>query len=180
LLRNSQSARSRVLLIIAVLVASTTAGFARGLKSSTIDSAVYRELQLFGEVLQRVRSDYVEKPDDSKLVEAAINGMLSSLDPHSYYLNPQALREMQVQTSGKFGGLGLEVTIEDGLIKVISSIDGTPAARAGLQSGDVITSLNKKAVRGLTLQEAVNKMRGTPRAPITLTIIRKVLTTRSK
>jgi carboxyl-terminal processing protease len=173
LLRNSQSARSRVLLIIAVLVASTTAGFARGLKSSTIDSAVYRELQLFGEVLQRVRSDYVEKPDDSKLVEAAINGMLSSLDPHSYYLNPQALREMQAQTSGKFGGLGLEVTMEDGLIKVISSIDGTPAARAGLQSGDVITSLNKKEVRGLTLQEAVDKMRGTPRAPITLTIVRK-------
>jgi carboxyl-terminal processing protease len=173
LLRNSQSARSRVLLIIAVLVVSTTAGFARGLTRPRIDSESYRELQLFGEVLQRVRSDYVEKPDDSKLVEAAINGMLSSLDPHSYYLNPQALREMQVQTSGKFGGLGLEVTMEDGLIKVISSIDGTPAARAGLQSGDVITSLNKKEVRGLTLQEAVDKMRGAPRAPITLTIVRK-------
>ena len=120
-----------------------------------------------------MRSDYVEKPDDSKLIEAAINGMLSSLDPHSYYLNPKDLREMQAQTSGKFGGLGLEVTMQDGLIKVVSPIDGTPAARAGLQSDDVITSLDKKPVGGLTLQEAVDKMRGPPRAPITLTIVRK-------
>jgi len=156
-----------------VLVASTTVSLARGLTSSTIDSEFYRELELFGEVLQRVRSDYVEKPDDSKLIEAAINGMLSSLDPHSYYLNPQALREMRVQTSGEFGGLGLEVTMEKGLIKVVSPIDGTPAARAGLHSGDVITSLDQKQVHGLTLQEAVDKMRGAPRAPITLTIVRE-------
>ena len=133
----------------------------------------YRQFQLFGEVLEYVRSDYVEKPDDSKLIEAAINGMLSSLDPHSYYLNPKDLREMQAQTSGKFGGLGLEVTMQDGLIKVVSPIDGTPAARAGLQSDDVITSLDKKPIGGLTLQEAVDKMRGPPRAPITLTIVRK-------
>jgi carboxyl-terminal processing protease len=154
-------------------MASTTISLAGGPTSSTIASEFYRELELFGEVLQRVRSDYVEKPDDSKLTEAAINGMLSSLDPHSYYLNPQALREMQVQTSGEFGGLGLEVTMKDGLIKVVSPIDGTPAARAGLHSGDVITSLDKKEVRGLTLQEAVEKMRGAPRAPITLTIVRE-------
>ena len=96
-----------------------------------------------------MRSDYVEKPDDSKLIEAAINGMLNSLDPHSYYLNPKALREMQAQTSGQFGGLGLEVTMEDGLIKIVSPIDGTPAARAGVQSGDVITSLDKKPIGGL-------------------------------
>ncbi|MGB6196676.1 MAG: S41 family peptidase, partial [Methyloceanibacter sp.] len=169
----SQSARSGVLLIVAVLVGSTTVSLAGGLTRPRIDSEFYRELELFGEVLQRVRSDYVEKPDDSKLIEAAINGMLSSLDPHSYYLNPQALREMRVQTSGEFGGLGLEVTMEKGLIKVVSPIDGTPAARAGLHSGDVITSLDKKEIRGLTLQEAVDKMRGAPRAPITLTIVRE-------
>ena len=99
--------------------------------------------------------------------------MLTSLDPHSYYLNPKALREMQAQTSGQFGGLGLEVTMEDGLIKIVSPIDGTPAARAGLRSGDLITSLDKKQIFGLTLQEAVDKMRGPPRAPITLTIVRK-------
>ena len=146
---------------------------ARNLTNSTTNSELYRQLQLFGEVLERVRSDYVEKPDDSKLIEAAINGMLMSLDPHSYYLNPRELREMQVQTSGEFGGLGLEVTMQDGVIKVVSPIDGTPAARAGLQSGDLITSLDKKQVLGLTLQEAVDKMRGPPRAPITLTIVRK-------
>jgi carboxyl-terminal processing protease len=131
-----------VFLIITVLVASTTVSLARGLTSSPHHSELYRQLQLFGEVLQRVRSDYVEKPDDSKLIDAAINGMLSSLDPHSYYLNPTALREMQVQTSGEFGGLGLEVTMEDGLVRVVSPIDGTPAARAGLHSGDVITSVD--------------------------------------
>jgi carboxyl-terminal processing protease len=162
-----------VLLIITVLVASTTVSLSRGRTNSPPDSEFYRELQLFGEVLQRVRSDYVEKPDDSKLIDAAINGMLSSLDPHSYYLNPTELREMQVQTSGEFGGLGLEVTMEDGLIKVVSPIASTPAARAGLHSGDVITSLDKKQVRGLTLQEAVDKMRGPPRVPITLTIVRE-------
>ena len=173
MLRKSQAAPFVVLLIITVLVASTTVSLSRGLTNSPPDSEFYRELQLFGEVLQRVRSDYVEKPDDSKLIDAAINGMLGSLDPHSYYLNPMELREMQVQTSGEFGGLGLEVTMEDGLIKVVSPIAGTPAARAGLHSGDVITSLDKKQVRGLTLQEAVDKMRGPPRVPITLTIVRE-------
>jgi carboxyl-terminal processing protease len=171
-MRRSESA-VWILLIISGLVGSMTVSLARGLTSSTTDSELYRQLNLFGEVLERVRSDYVEKPDDSKLIEAAINGMLMSLDPHSYYLNPRELREMQVQTSGEFGGLGLEVTMQDGVIKVVSPIDGTPAARAGLRSGDLITSLDKKQVLGLTLQEAVDKMRGPPRAPITLTIVRK-------
>jgi carboxyl-terminal processing protease len=156
-----------------VLVGAMTVSLARGLTNSTTDSELYRQLNLFGEVLERTRSDYVEKPNDSKLIEAAINGMLTSLDPHSSYLNPRDLREMQAQTSGKFGGLGLEVTMQDGVIKVVSPIDGTPAARAGLQSDDVITSLDKKPIGGLTLQEAVDKMRGPPGAPITLTIIRK-------
>ena len=162
-----------VILVVALLAGSATVSVARGPTNSTVDSEFYPQLQLFGEVLQRTRSDYVEKPNDSKLIEAAINGMLTSLDPHSSYLNPRDLREMQAQTSGKFGGLGLEVTMEDGVIKVVSPIDGTPAARAGLQSDDVITSLDKKPIGGLTLQEAVDKMRGPPRAPITLTIVRK-------
>ena len=172
LLRKSKSA-FWVIVVVALLAGSAKVSVARSPTHYSVDSEFYPQLQLFGEVLQRVRSDYVEKPNDSKLIEAAINGMLSSLDPHSYYLNPRELREMQVQTSGEFGGLGLEVTMQDGVIKVVSPIDGTPAARAGLQSDDVITSLDKKPVGGLTLQEAVDKMRGRPRAPITLTIVRK-------
>jgi carboxyl-terminal processing protease len=174
-MRRSESA-VWLLLVLALLTAgSTIVSVARNRTNPTTNSELYRQLNLFGEVLERVRSDYVEKPDDSKLIEAAINGMLTSLDPHSYYLNPRDLREMQAQTSGEFGGLGLEVTMQDGVIKVVSPIDGTPAARAGLQSGDLITSLDKKQVLGLTLQEVVDKMRGPPRAPITLTIIRKGL-----
>jgi carboxyl-terminal processing protease len=172
-MRRSESA-VWLLLVLALLTAgSTIVSVASNRTISTTNSELYRQLNLFGEVLERVRSDYVEKPDDSKLIEAAINGMLMSLDPHSYYLNPRELREMQVQTSGEFGGLGLEVTMQEGVIKVVSPIDGTPAARAGLQSGDLITSVDKKQVLGLTLQEAVEKMRGPPRAPITLTIVRK-------
>ena len=173
LMRRSESAVWLLLVLALLTVGSTIVSVARNRTISTTNSELYRQLNLFGEVLERVRSDYVEKPNDSKLIEAAINGMLTSLDPHSYYLNPRDLREMQAQTSGEFGGLGLEVTMQDGVIKVVSPIDGTPAARAGLQSGDVITSLDKKQVLGLTLQEAVDKMRGPPRAPITLTIIRK-------
>ena len=173
LLRKSESAVWTLLLLALLIAGSTIVSLARNGTNLATTSEIYRQFQLFGEVLEYVRSYYVEKPDDSKLIEAAINGMLSSLDPHSYYLNPKDLREMQAQTSGKFGGLGLEVTMQDGLIKVVSPIDGTPAARAGLQSDDVITSLNKKPIGGLTLQEAVDKMRGPPRAPITLTIVRK-------
>jgi len=120
-----------------------------------------------------VRSDYVEKPDDAKLIEAAINGMLTALDPHSSYLNPKHFRDMQVQTRGEFGGLGIEVTMENGVVKVVSPIEDTPAAKAGLMSGDLITHLDKEQILGLTLQEAVEKMRGPVNAPITLTIVRK-------
>ena len=172
LLRKSRSA-FWVILVVALLAGSAKISVARSPTHYSVDSEFYPQLQLFGEVLQRVRSDYVEKPNDSKLIETAINGMLTSLDPHSYYLNPRELREMQVETRGAFGGLGLEVTMEDGLIKVVSPIEGTPAARAGLRSDDVITSLDKKPVGGLSLEEAVDKMRGPPRAPITLTIVRK-------
>jgi carboxyl-terminal processing protease len=160
--------------VLAVLAAgSTMVSLARSQSASAANSEIYRQLDLFGEVLERVRSDYVEKPDDSKLIEAAINGMLSALDPHSAYLNPKHFRDMQVQTRGEFGGLGIEVTMENGVVKVVSPIEDTPAAKAGLMSGDLITALDKEQIQGLTLQEAVEKMRGPVNSPITLTIVRK-------
>jgi carboxyl-terminal processing protease len=162
------------LLVLAVLAAgSTMVSLARSQSASAANSEIYRQLDLFGEVLERVRSDYVEKPDDPQLIESAINGMLTALDPHSAYLNPKHFRDMQVQTRGEFGGLGIEVTMENGVIKVVAPIDDTPAAHAGLMSGDLITHLNKEQVLGLTLQEAVDKMRGPVNSPITLTVVRK-------
>ena len=136
-------------------------------------SDTYRELNLFGDVFERVRADYVEKPDDSKLVESAINGMLAGLDPHSSYMDPKSFRDMQVQTRGEFGGLGIEVTMEDGLVKVVAPIDDTPAAKAGVMANDVITHLDDEAVQGLTLNQAVDKMRGPVNTKIKLTIMRK-------
>jgi carboxyl-terminal processing protease len=133
----------------------------------------YRQLNLFGDIFERVRSHYVEKPDDAKLVEAAINGMLNGLDPHSSYLDPKSFRDMQVQTRGEFGGLGIEVTMEDGLVKVVAPIDDTPAAKAGIRAGDVITHLDEEAVQGLTLNQAVEKMRGPVNTKINLKINRK-------
>jgi carboxyl-terminal processing protease len=133
----------------------------------------YRQLNLFGDIFERVRSHYVEKPDDSKLVEGAINGMLNGLDPHSSYLDPKSLNEMQNQVTGKFGGLGIEVTMEDGLIKVVAPIDDTPAAKAGIRAGDVITHLDDEAVQGLTLNQAVEKMRGPVNTKINLKVMRK-------
>lgn len=130
-------------------------------------------LDLFGEVFERVRTDYVEETKDSDLVEAAINGMLTSLDPHSGYMNEKAFKEMQVQTKGEFGGLGIEVTMENGLVKVVSPIDDTPAAKAGIQPGDYISYINDEQVMGLTLSEAVEKMRGKVDSPVKLTILRE-------
>jgi carboxyl-terminal processing protease len=140
--------------------------------SSQNTSETYRQLNLFGEVFERVRADYVEEVSDEKLIEAAINGMLTSLDPHSSYLNPKDFQDMQVQTKGEFGGLGIEVTMEDGLIKVVSPIDDTPAFRAGVLPGDIITHLDGEPVLGLTLAEAVDKMRGPTNTSIKLTIRR--------
>ena len=137
------------------------------------NSELYRQLDLFGDVLERVRSDYVEKPDDTALIESAINGMLSSLDPHSSYMSPKSFRDMQVQTRGEFGGLGIEVTMENGVIKVVSPIDDTPAAKAGLLANDLITHLDNEQISGLTLEQAVEKMRGPVNTPISLTIVRK-------
>ena len=132
----------------------------------------FKQLTLFSDVLERVRADYVDPVSDDKLIEYALNGMLGSLDPHSGYLNKKSFQDMQTQTKGEFGGLGIEVTMENGIVKVISPIDDTPAAKAGIQSGDLITHIDTKPVTELTLNEAVDKMRGTPGTKITLTIRR--------
>ena len=142
-------------------------------QSTTSDrSETYRQLDLFGTVFERVRADYVEEVTDEKLIEAAINGMLTHLDPHSSYLDAKAYRDMQVQTRGEFGGLGIEVTMENGLVKVVSPIDDTPAARAGVKPGDFITHIDGTQVLGLTLSEAVEKMRGKVGTKINITIRR--------
>jgi carboxyl-terminal processing protease len=147
-----------------------TAGTPPAAKSN---SDTYRQLNLFAEVFERVRSDYVEEVSDETLVETAINGMLSSLDPHSSYLNAKNYKDMQVQTRGEFGGLGIEVTMENGLVKVVSPIDDTPAAKAGIKPNDFITHLDGDPVAGLTLPEAVEKMRGPVNSAIKLTIRRE-------
>ena len=136
------------------------------------DSDTYRQLNLFGDIFERIRSDYVKDVSDAELIESAIKGMLAALDPHSGYLNAKSYREMQVQTRGEFGGLGIEVTMENGLVRVISPIEGTPAFRAGITSGDLITHIDGNAVQGLTLSEAVEKMRGPVDSTLTLTIAR--------
>jgi carboxyl-terminal processing protease len=142
-------------------------------KAAASAADTYSQLNLFGEVFERVRADYVEKPDDTKLMEGAIDGMVTSLDPHSRYMNDKAWREMQETTSGEFGGLGIEVTMEDGLVKVVSPIDDTPAAKAGIMSGDLITQIDGDGVQGLSLEQAVNKMKGAVDTKTKLTILRK-------
>src|SRR5215475_14250236 len=153
--------------------ATTVLNVTRTYSATSANSEIYKQLDLFGDVLERVRSDYVEKPDDAMLIDSAINGMLSALDPHSAYLNPKSFRDMQVQTRGEFGGLGIEVTMENGVVKVVSPIDDTPASKAGLLTNDLITHLDGEQIVGLTLEQAVEKMRGPVNTPITLTIVRK-------
>ncbi len=132
----------------------------------------YKQLALFSEVFERVRRDYVKEVPDKQLVESAVNGMLVSLDPHSGYMNEDEFRDMQVQTKGEFGGLGLEVTTDNGVVKVVSPIDDTPAAKANLKPGDLIVAIDQKPVIGLTLNEAVKMMRGKPQSRVTLSIVR--------
>jgi carboxyl-terminal processing protease len=139
---------------------------------TTGNADLYEQLNLFGDVYNKVRDDYVEEVTDKKLMENAINGMLVSLDPHSSYMNEDDFRDMQVQTRGSFGGLGLEVTQDNGLVKVVSPIDDTPAAKAGLQPGDLITHLDGQPVMGMGLNDAVEKMRGQPGSAIKLSIRR--------
>src|SRR5947207_69834 len=153
-------------------VSATVMWHAFDAATAASNADTYKQLNLFGDVFDRVRSDYVEQPNDEKLIEAAINGMLTSLDPHSSYMNAKNFQEMQVQTQGKFGGLGIEVTMENGVIKVVSPIDDTPAAHAGIMANDLIVKLDGEDVQGLTLNEAVDKMRGKINTPIMLTIVR--------
>jgi len=131
------------------------------------------ELRAFTEVFGRVKSDYVEPVEDKKLISEAINGMLTGLDPHSAYLDQEAFKEMQVGTQGEFGGLGIEVGMEDGFVRVVSPIDDSPASRAGLKAGDLIIKLDETSVKGMALNDAVKRMRGKPNTPIVLTIVRK-------
>jgi len=135
-------------------------------------SSVYEQLDLFGDVFERIRSQYVEEPDNGKLMEAAINGMLTSLDPHSSYMNAQDFADMQVQTRGEFGGLGIEVTQEDGYVKVVSPMDGTPADKAGIEPNDIITQVDGATVLGLTMDAAVDMMRGPIGSEVVITVVR--------
>ena len=136
-------------------------------------TSVYEQLDLFGDIFERIRAQYVEEVNEKDLIEAAINGMLSSLDPHSSYLPPDDFDDMKVQTRGTFGGLGIEVTQEDGLVKVVSPMDGTPAAAAGIQAGDYITQVDGESVLGLTLDQAVDMMRGPVGSEIVITVVRE-------
>ncbi len=142
-------------------------GAARAAASDT-----YRNLNLFGDVFEKIRTDYVEKPDEQKLIEAAVNGMLTSLDPHSSYMDAKSFRDMQVQTRGEFGGLGIEVTQEDGFVKVVTPIDDTPASKAGILTNDLISAIDGESVQGLTLNQAVDKMRGAVGSDVKLTVLR--------
>ena len=159
------SAIVTILVVVGIYLAPAT-----GPQAGSSDT--FRQLKLFGDVFERVRSEYVEEVTDEKLIETAINGMLTSLDPHSGYLDAKRYRDMQVQTKGEFGGLGIEVTMENGLVKVVSPIDDTPADRAGIQAGDIITHIDSEPVLGLSLSEAVEKMRGPVDTLIALTLRR--------
>ena len=158
---------------LAGAVSATVIWHAFNAATAASNRDAYQQLDLFGEVFDRVRADYVERPNDEKLIEGAISGMLSSLDPHSSYMNAKNFQEMQIETQGKFGGIGIEVTMENGTVKVVSPIDDTPAARAGIMANDLIVRLDHADVQGMTLNEAVDKMRGDINTPITLTILRQ-------
>ena len=153
-------------------VAPATGILSQAIAQKASNAQMYQLLKEFGDVVERVRADYVQAPNDRELIENGINGMLTGLDAHSSYMNAKAYKDMQIQTKGEFGGLGIEVTQDNGFIKVVSPIDDTPAFRAGIKPGDIITALDGKTVQGLSLNDAVDKMRGPPNAKITLTIKR--------
>ena len=168
--------RKLSLLLTGALMGATAMGViygAPGISANAAGSETYKQLAIFGDIFERVRAQYVTPPDEKTLVESAINGMLTSLDPHSSYLNQEAAKDMRVQTKGEFGGLGIEVTMENELVKVITPIDDTPAAKAGVLAGDYISKIDGEEVRGLTLNDAVEKMRGLVNTPIKLEILRE-------
>jgi carboxyl-terminal processing protease len=145
---------------------------AQGAGAPNVLSA-YRQLDLFGDAFERVRANYVREVEDSELINASINGMVTHLDPHSSYMDPSDFEDMQVQTRGEFGGLGIEVSSEDGLVKVVAPIDGTPAQRAGILSGDFISAIDGISIQGMALNDAVEHMRGAPDTQISLTVLRQ-------
>jgi carboxyl-terminal processing protease len=157
---------------VAVGFAGAVALFPAAQGATNVLSA-YRELDLFGDAFERVRANYVREVEDSELINSAINGMVSALDPHSSYMDPKEFSDMQVQTRGEFGGLGLEVSQEDGLVKVVTPIDDTPAARAGIKTGDFISAIDGTSIQGMPLNEAVERMRGPSDSKVTLTILRQ-------
>ena len=160
-------------LLAAGVVGGLALAHAAGLATAASGNAEsYRLSNLFAEVFELVKSDYVEKPDEQKMIEASINGMLTSLDPHSSYMNAKEFADMNIKTKGEFGGLGIEVTMESGVIKVVSPYDDTPAQKAGLMANDLIIKIDGKEVQGTSLNDAVDKMRGPVGAPITLTVLR--------
>jgi carboxyl-terminal processing protease len=144
-----------------------------GAKAQNNRQETYKQLNLFGDVFQRVQEQYVEEITDKELIESAISGMLQSLDPHSSYLSPESYKDMQVKTKGAFGGLGIEITMEDGFVKVVSPIDDTPAANAGMKSGDLIIGIDGESIKGLTINEAVSKLRGPVKSKVTITVVRE-------
>tara|TARA_R110002073_G_scaffold77677_9_gene187955 strand:- start:366 stop:1730 length:1365 start_codon:yes stop_codon:yes gene_type:complete len=164
--------RKHAVTLIAALALGSVALFGTT-TSQGKSSDTYKQLNLFGDVFEKIRAQYVREVTDEELIEAAINGMLSSLDPHSSYLNAKSFEGMQVQTKGEYGGLGMEVTLDKGVVRVVSPIDDTPASRAGIQAGDYITKLDGEQVMGLTLTEAVDLMKGEVGTDITVTVIRK-------
>ncbi|MFS8145937.1 S41 family peptidase [Rhizobium sp. BR 249] len=167
--------RRASLVLVGALMGATAMSviYSAGVPAEAAGSSTYKELSIFGDVFERVRAQYVTPPAEDKLIENAINGMLSSLDPHSSYMNAKDAEDMRTQTKGEFGGLGIEVTMEDELVKVITPIDDTPAAKAGVLAGDYISEIDGQSVRGLKLEDAVEKMRGAVNTPIKLTLIRK-------
>ena len=167
--------RRASLVLVGALMGATAMSvlYSAGIPAQAAGTSTYKELSIFGDVFERVRAQYVTPPDEEKLVENAINGMLTSLDPHSTYMNAKDAADMQTQTRGEFGGIGIEVTMEEELVKVITPIDDTPGSKAGILAGDFISEIDGESVRGLKLEEAVEKMRGAVNTPIKLTILRK-------
>jgi len=159
--------------ITGVMFSLTFSAIAKKDTTEEVHALPIEELRTFAQVFGRIKSDYVESVEDKKLITEAINGMLVGLDPHSSYLDKDDYKELQIGTQGEFGGLGIQVTMEDGLVKVISPIEDTPAFRAGIQTGDLIVRLDDKAVKGMTLSDAIKLMRGKPKTPITITVVRE-------
>ncbi|MBC8038296.1 MAG: S41 family peptidase [Rhizobiales bacterium] len=160
-------------LVLAGAVSASVLWHAFGSADAASNADTYKALHLFGDVFDRVRADYVEQPNENEMIEAAINGMLASLDPHSSYMNAKQYEDMSVQTRGEFGGIGIEVTMENGLIKVVSPMDGTPASKAGILTNDLITKIDGMQVQGMLLNDAVDKIKGAINSPVILTIQRE-------